>query len=101
MLIVPVESPDHTEDALLIVLDDANLARMAVADPAEVVLRDSGRMLVNPTVLVCHQNSTPEFARLLQARNFGAIVKYLQRGWQFRPDKGDHDRGPESITSQQ
>lgn len=98
MLMIPVQSADHKSDMLLIVLDDANLARMAESDPAEVILRQSGKTLVNPSILVCHQNGTPEFARLLQTRDLEAIIKYLQRGFAFRPDKGDHDDGPRPLS---
>lgn len=93
MLIIPIESPDHQHDALVIVLGDDSLARMAAGDPAEVQCKKTGRTLVNPTVLVCHEKDSPEFTRLLQTRDIAAILNHLQRGWAFRPDRGDND-GP-------
>ncbi len=101
MLIVPIESPDHTEDAVLVVLDDENLARMAKADPAEVKLRETGRHLVNPLVVICHEKPSPELQRAIQTRDLKKIIAFLQRGWEFRPDKGDSDNPPHSIGSQQ
>lgn len=97
MLLVPIETPGHLADAVLVVLTDDSLARMREADPAEVILRQTGRTLVNPTVLICHEKDSPELARLLQGRDVPAIIAHLQRGRKFRPEKGDHDRGPEKL----
>lgn len=98
MLMLPVETPGHTADMLILVLDDTNLARMAEADPAEVKLHECGKRLVNPKIFICHEKESPEFARVLQTRDLAAIVKYLQRGFRFRPEMGDHDRGPEPLS---
>lgn len=98
MIILPVETLNHVSDLLIIVLDDANLERMGHADPAEVLLKDCGKTLVNPAVMIAHQNSNPEFARILNGGDLVAVVKYLQRGWAFRPDKGDHNNGPQPLA---
>lgn len=99
MLIIPVESAGHAHDMLVIVLGDENLARMAVADPVEIVLRDTGKRLVNPTVHVCHEkDGCPEFARVLQTRDLAKILEYLGRGWKYLPDRGDHDNGPTPLN---
>ena len=82
MLIIPIETPGHAADA------------------AEVILRQTGRTLINPTIIICHESPSPEFARLLQTKDLSKIVDYLRRGFEFRPDKGDHDRGPETLGSQ-
>ena len=97
MLLLPVETPGHIADAVIVVLNDDSLARMAEADPAEVILRQTGRSLVNPTILICHEKQSPELTRLLNGGDVKAIIAHLQRGWQFRPDRGDHDRGPEPL----
>jgi hypothetical protein len=39
MIILPIETEGHEQDALVIVLDADGFARMKEADPAEVVLR--------------------------------------------------------------
>jgi hypothetical protein len=59
--------------------------------------RQSGRGLVDPVIVLCYEEPGPELERLIQAGNFKALIGYLQRGWEFRPDRGDHDRGPESL----
>jgi hypothetical protein len=97
MIILPIETEGHAHDTLVIVLDKGNVERMKLADPAEIPLRQTGRRLVNPLVLVCYEDDTPEFVRLVQGGDVKAIIKHLQRGWKFQPERGDHDRGPESI----
>lgn len=97
MMILPIETEGHTHDALIIILGPDNLERMKVADPAEVVLRKTGKRLVNPTVQVCYEEDQTALTRLLHGGDLGAILKHLTRGFEFRPAKGDHDRGPESL----
>lgn len=98
MLLIPIETVNHTEDALIVVLGASNVERMRAADPAEIVLRQTGRTLVNPTILLCYEDESPELARLLAARDVDAVVRHLRRGFRYRPDRGDHDRGPEPLA---
>ena len=70
---------------------------MAKADPAEINLRETGRTLVNPIILICHEPPTDELIALLKTGDVPKIVKHLQRGWDFRPDRGDHDNGPQKL----
>jgi hypothetical protein len=37
---------------------------------------------------------------LLKGKGLKAIIEYLQRGWKFRPEVGDHDRGPEKLVEE-
>lgn len=94
MLMVPIQTIGHTNDVLIIILEDENLERMAKADPAEIKLKDSGKELVNPVVYVCHEKVTQELITILKTRDLSLIMGHLQRGFEFRPDKGDHDNGP-------
>ncbi len=97
MLILPIETRDHKHDTLIVMLDRDNLARILQNDPAEIPLGKTGRRLVNPTVMIAFNDRSPELQRLVQGGDVKAIIEYLQRGFAFRPDKGDHDRGPESL----
>jgi hypothetical protein len=101
MLLIPVETHDHKNDMLIVVLDDTNLERMKAADPAEINLHELKSKLVNPTIFLCHEQPTPGFMKLFNQRDLKAIMKFLQRGWKFRPNKGDHDRGPELLSEGQ
>ena len=101
MIFIPIETPDHKSDAVICVLNSSNLERMKKADPSEIILKQSGRNLVNPTILLCFEEDNKELAEVINSGDVAKIIKYLQRGWKFRPDKGDHDRGPESIRNLQ
>lgn len=39
MLILPIETTDHTKDALIIILKPDNLVRMQEGDPGEIELK--------------------------------------------------------------
>lgn len=97
VLILPIETISHTSDVLIVVLEDDNLERMAKADPAEIKLTETGRTLVNPRILLCHEKVTPELIKILKTKDVRVICEYLQRGFEFRPDKGDHDDGPQKM----
>lgn len=107
MIVVPIESKDHMSDALIIVLDCTQVERMGHADPAEVVLSQFGRTLVNPIIMIAHERSdNPDLTRICQQvaaklKSPLALAEYLQRGRQFRPDLGDHDNGPRKIGGDQ
>lgn len=97
MLIIPIQSIDHTNDALVVILDSDSVDRMGKSDPAEVVLKDCGKQLVNPTILICHEHDHKALNKFIHRNDIAGLIKYLQRGFKFRPESGDHDRGPESI----
>jgi hypothetical protein len=98
MLILPIETTDHKEDALVIVLGPDNIERMQEADPCEVF--GYPHTLVKPKVMVCFEKPSPEWNTVLHSGNLQQILKYLTRGFKFRPELGDHDRGPESLKEQ-
>lgn len=101
MIVVPIVTENHVRDRLLVILDPESLARMREADPAEVnlaeVSRKIGSTILQPIIHICYEEKTPEFERILQSGDVKALLKYLSRGWRFRPDQGDHDRGPEHL----
>ena len=97
MLCLPIESRDHRNDKLIVILDSDNLIRMGQADPCAVNCKDLGKKLVNPKLIICHEKMTPEFMALLKCGDLEKIGKFLERGFQFRPDLGDHDGKPEKL----
>jgi hypothetical protein len=80
---------------LIIILEPQNVERMKRADP--VTIERYGPALVNPAVMVCYEEPGGELSRLVHGGDVGAIIKHLTRGFEFRPDLGDHDRGPEPL----
>lgn len=101
MILIPIQSPDHKEDALVIILDATNIDRMNVADHAEILLRECGRNLVNPAILLCYEEPTPKMMGFVNSRDVKGLIKYLRRGFEFCPEKGDHDNGPRKIGDMQ
>jgi hypothetical protein len=74
---------------------------MREADPVEIDLRKLAEYrLVNPVLLICLEEESAALDRLIHAGDIRAIVKHLRRGWTFRPERGDHDRGPEALKDQ-
>ena len=97
MLIIPIQSQSHERDAIIIVLGRENVQRLEKSDPLEVKCSETGRVLANPVIMIAYEDETPEFKQVVQSGDLGKIISFLQRGWKFRPDSGDHDRGLENI----
>lgn len=100
MIILPLETEGHRHDVLIVILGPDNLARMKEGDPAELQLKQvllSGIKLVDPTILLCYEEPSRQLNALLQSSDVKGLIEHLQRGWKFRPEQGDHDRGPEKI----
>lgn len=103
MLVFPIATPNHQDDLLVVVLGSDNLERMQEGDPAEVKLKElaSGKnrhLLLQPTVVLCYEKDMGKVTKLANAGDIQALLKYLNRGWKFRPERGDHDRGPERLS---
>lgn len=105
MIVLPVASTGHEEDFLVVILNEVNVERMAHGDPAEIRLGEmmraygGGHNLVNPTILICYESDSPELRRVLASRDLKQIGKFLSRGFEFRPDKGDHDGPPRRVPN--
>lgn len=95
--IIPIQTRGHVADKLIVILTGESLARMAKADPAEVRCNTLGCELVNPAILICHEEESPELTAVLATGDLKTIVNFLQRGFVFLPEKGDHDGPPEVI----
>ncbi len=100
MIILPIQSKGHLNDLLVVVFGPQNLERMKKGDPAEVKLKDikrSGKDLMNPTIIICYEEDQTKLMQLVNSKNIQQILEYLSRGFEYRPDLGDHDRGPEGL----
>ncbi len=100
MLLVPIQTQNHANDAVIIVLDQNSIDRMAKFDPAEILLSQTGKKLVSPKILICFEKDEAALSKFIHKADIKGLIKYLQRGWKFHPELGDHDRGPESISGQ-
>jgi hypothetical protein len=99
MILIPIATEGHRNDALIVIINKSNVERMKRADPAEIKLKELTGNLVSPVIMIAYEDSSPQLAKLIQSGDIKGIVKFLQRGWAFKPDKGDNDRGPESIKN--
>lgn len=95
MLLLPVKNPNG-RDWLIVVLGSTNVERMRRADPVQIE-NFGGTVLINPKVMICYEDSSPELNRLVQSGDVAKLVEHLTRGFEYRPDLGDHDNGPQSI----
>lgn len=104
MMMIPIPHDGILD--LLVILEDENLERIKQHDNAEVNLQQL--QMLNGIHL---QKSKPRFvwiayanpaevARLHELRSQGRIeeaLKLLTGGFKFRPDLGDHDKGPQRL----
>ena len=97
MLAIPIKQAGR--EWLILVMDQNNLDRLQKADPMEFDVGATG--LKSPTILIAFERDQAAVARFIQTADLGGLIKHLQRVWEFRPDLGDHDRGPESIKDLQ
>lgn len=98
MLMMPISNPKG-RDAVVIVLDPSNIERLKKHDPVEI-LSFGGKVLHNPRIFICYEEDSPELNRLVQSGDHGKLLDFLGRGFEFHPELGDHDRGPESVHGQ-
>ena len=101
MILIPVETVNHKHDSLIVILGPDDLDRMRQADPAEIKLRETPATLVNPLIMICCEGDDPKLQKLLEQKDLDAIVEHLQRGWKYRPDRGDNDAGAKPFGKRQ
>ena len=101
MMILPVQlTPDSY--SLFVLLEDDNIERIKEYDPAEINIYKltkpwSELKLLDVVVTYLAPADKDEFLRLCTMSNRREALKLVTRGFRYRPDKGDHDRGPESL----
>lgn len=102
MIVLPVESSGNAQDSLLVILGDDNVGRMKKADPVQIDLKQLGRTLVNPTLCIAYENlwrgePTGVLKGLIETDNLPGIAEFITRGFKYKPEAGDHDRGPQPL----
>lgn len=102
MFLIPVRYQDNTAYDLWVVLQDENIHRVMEYDPAEVPvarLPGSWEGLTLHTVYVTYATDEEviEVNRMIAGGLIKDALRLLSRGYKFRPDQGDHDRGPEKV----
>lgn len=96
MLALPIIS---TGD-LLIVIGDAEIERLKQQDPAELVWGELFPRGVQPhAIAITYLNKADQLVLvgLMKDDRLREALAFATRGFQYRPDKGDHDLGPTSL----
>jgi hypothetical protein len=105
MITIPFQV-SATEYSVYIGLGDDNIERVRQYDPAEVVLSQLGEpfqrlKLKDIVVGYCSEDDFKKVQEIYHAEPTNAGMKkalrYLTRGYKFRPEFGDHDGPPLSI----
>jgi hypothetical protein len=88
---------------LIVVLEDENIARLKEYDPAEIKWADlreySG---LKPRTIQIAYGTPEDIKRIIELVRQDKPIEAAQlisRGWKFRPEAGDHDFGPTSLTN--
>lgn len=106
MLVIPIQTVNHVKDGLIIILEDIGISRMKEGDPCEVKISElvlkSGKMLLQPDILIAYESEEgmAKVGEHLKNNDIIGLIKYLQRGFKYCPELGDHDRGPEKIANE-
>lgn len=100
MYVLPFQTTPE-EYSIFVLLDDEGIERIKAYDPAQVdVAKTLAGMPVRPGQRLMHiiigyanQEDMKHVLELFQQGLRAEALKFLSRGFEFRPDLGDHD-GP-------
>ena len=101
MMVIPFQISERAYN-VFILLEDENVQRIKKYDPAQWEPKKMGGIWSNlrlNTVLIGYANAV-DAAKVLQLAQSGKTdeaLKMLSRGFEFRPDLGDHDNPYESV----
>lgn len=101
MMTIPL-ALNNTFYTLFVILEAENVTRLRANDPAEIVLdklgQDWAQMILKDVVILMPSNEDLQIAMdLFKADKAKEAMRYLTRGWHFRPDQGDHDLNYTSL----
>lgn len=105
MLTLPVRISDSEMD-LYVILETENLDRMRAYDPAEIVhsaLGEKWKDLALRKVVLMFATAADLRTIMPPLENGDPLtaLRYLSRGWRYRPESGDHDRNYDSLLNRQ
>jgi hypothetical protein len=100
MLSLPFKISD-TEIDLYVILENDNIERIKKYDPAEVVRTNLGPMskfaIRNVVIMYASKADLATVMPMFENGEPKEALMYLSRGWQYRPESGDHDGKYESL----
>jgi len=103
MIVIPFQLNDR-EYSVFVMLQDDNLERIRIYDPAEVQINKLGERFQKLKLkdVIIGYGTDDDQRKVLELCGAGQpreALKYLSRGFAFRPDQGDHDFGPLSLKT--
>jgi hypothetical protein len=100
MIIIPF-STHPTEYEIFVVLLDENVSRIKAYDPAEVkaIITPEFKHKKLKTVYIgyCKNEEVRHLLTLAQSGKVVEALKYLTRGFEYKPEQGDHNGPPVSL----
>lgn len=84
---------------LLILLDDEAIERIKRYDPAEIQMKDYGLGDVLIGISYANAEDMEVIIGHLRNRNSRLAFAHATRGFEYKPEAGDHDMGPVSILN--
>lgn len=101
MLVIPFRISEK-QYSIFVVLEEENMERLRAYDPAEVIVPQveermsfSGGKLKDVVIGYATAKDMDVLKTFFEQNKIREALQYLSRGWRYRPDAGDHDRGPE------
>ena len=103
MLLLPVSWNGKLK--LLVVLEDENIERIKEHDCAEVIWSQLGLYAnTRPESITIGYANPSEMKRIYayaESGEIGEALKLVTGGFKYRPEVGDHDFGPVSLTKKE
>ncbi len=101
MMALPVIVNERCYD-LFIILQDDNIERMKVYDPTEVILanfadRFIDRLVRNIVIMYGNEADIVRFTAMCQTGDVQGALRYMARGYKWRPQDRDESGGYESL----
>jgi len=92
---IPAIVSEHDYD-LFVILQDDNIARIKTYDPAEILTASfpqshQARKIRNVVIMYATEKEVAKVIAMCEAGDLNNALKYLSRGWVFRPECGDNN----------
>lgn len=105
MFLIPFQISKDSYNIFAVLCDD-NIERIHGYDPAQIDIAKMGpewsRLRLNVVLIgYATPDDVTQMTEMIQAGRAPEALKYLSRGFAFRPDKGDHDQVYKSAIGEQ
>jgi len=97
-----IAKPNRGRRDIMIILGPENVERMQQKDPFELIvpLLPFDEPIGTIRISIATEDELKEFEQLGKQGKTDEAIDKATAGWKFRPELGDHDRGPEILFRQ-